>query len=175
MIAAKLSTEAASGSCARRLSGSWLLCIHARQVLAASHGSFAYEWAAFTCMQVAKAIHTTVRRREDLSTQPSLGMRAAAVNIALLLKHHLEAASGGGGFAQSSEGTLEPGHDVHATAHECDLTCTCRAHGARSIGHGSACHGCRGLSLAFYMAICVAACILCSQKSLPTSLNIGAA
>ena len=39
---------------------------------------------------VAKAIHVPVRRREEAATAPTMAMRAAAVNLAVVLRRNFD-------------------------------------------------------------------------------------
>ena len=39
---------------------------------------------------MAKAIHVPVRRREEAATAPTMAMRAAAVNLAVVLRRNFE-------------------------------------------------------------------------------------
>lgn len=41
-------------------------------------------------MAVAKSVHTTVRRRDEATAVPTLGMQAAAVHLVVLLRKNLE-------------------------------------------------------------------------------------
>lgn len=48
---------------------------------------------------VAKAIHVPVRRREEQVTQPSMAMKAAAVNLAVVLRRNFDFKVGAPGTA----------------------------------------------------------------------------
>ena len=45
---------------------------------------------------VAKAIHVPVRRREDAAAAPSMAMKAAAVNLAVVLRRNFDFQAGFG-------------------------------------------------------------------------------